>query len=128
MKKEELVDFCQKMMEEYKDKTTILYENKPTKNDLHPTMKPVPLIGRLIKNSSKKDWKILDLFGGSGSTLIAAEQLGRQAYLMELDQSFADVIVDRYITWNGSDEDVFLENKDGTRTPYSEVKAYKSRN
>lgn len=122
MKKEELVEFCQKITEMYKDRTTVLLENKPSKNDLHPTMKPVPLIGRLMKNSSKKNWKVLDLFGGSGSTLIAAEQLGRKAYLMELDQKFADVIVERYIEWKGESDDVYLISKGRGKIPYSEVK------
>ena len=64
-------------------------------------MKPVPLIGRLMKNSSKPKWNVLDLFGGSGSTLMAAEQLDRNAYLMELSEKFCDVIVKRWEEYTG---------------------------
>lgn len=81
--------------------STILYENKPTINDMHPTMKPIPLIGRLIKNSSVKNANVLDLFGGSGSTLIACEQLNRQCYTMELDPKYCDVIIKRWETLTG---------------------------
>ena len=59
-------------------------------------MKPLKLIARLMLNSSKNNQNVLDLFGGSGSTLITAEQLKRKAYLMEFDPQFADVIVKRY--------------------------------
>ena len=75
---------------------TILFENRPMKSLLHPTMKPVELFGRLISNSSKTGWNVLDVFGGSGTTLIAAEQLQRTAYLMELDERSCDVIVRRW--------------------------------
>lgn len=95
MKKDEMA----KLLEEiYSDKvsTTIINEDKPAVNDLHPTMKPIKLMGRLIKNSSKQGEKVLDLFGGSGSTLIACEQLGRDCYTMEYDPKYADVIIDRY--------------------------------
>lgn len=64
-------------------------------------MKPVSLIGRLMKNSSKPQWNVLDLFGGSGSTLMAAEQLSRNAYLMELSEKFCDVIVKRWEEYTG---------------------------
>lgn len=76
--------------------TDVIRENKTLKNDLHPTMKPVRLIGKLIINSSNKGDTVLDLFGGSGTTLIAAEQLQRNAYLMELDPQYVDVIIDRW--------------------------------
>ena len=81
--------------------STILLEDKPLRSDLHPTMKPIPLIGRLMKNSSKPGWKIFDPFGGSGTTIIAAEQLGRIAYSMELDEVFCDVIVQRWESYTG---------------------------
>lgn len=100
LKKEELV----KMLEEiYADKisTTIIEENKPTINDLHPTMKPIKLLSRLIKNSSRIDECVVDLFGGSGSTLIACEQLSRPCYMMELDPKYCDVIVKRWETLTG---------------------------
>lgn len=76
--------------------SNVLYENKPTTNDLHPTMKPLKLMGKLIKNSSKKKNIILDLFGGSGSTLIACEQLNRQCYCVEFDPKYCDVIIKRW--------------------------------
>lgn len=94
MKKEELVKILEDIMS--KINTTVINENKPTVNDLHPTMKPIKLIGRLIKNSSRINEKILDLFGGSGSTLIAAEQSKRVCYMMELDPKYCDVIVKRW--------------------------------
>lgn len=72
---------------------TIWEYNKPSSNNLHPTMKPLELVGKAITNSSKRGESILDLFGGSGSTLIAAHQADRKAYLMELDEKFVDVIV-----------------------------------
>lgn len=68
----------------------------PTRDDDHPTMKPVKLFGYLIQNSSKAGDNVLDTFGGSGTTLIAAEQLGRKAYLMELDPHYCDVIIARW--------------------------------
>ena len=101
MKKEDLITYIGQLEEFFKDKTTVLYENKPARNDVHPTMKPVPLIGRLMKNSSKPKWNVLDLFGGSGSTLMAAEQLDRNAYLMELSEKFCDVIVKRWEEYTG---------------------------
>ena len=81
--------------------TTVLRENKPMSSAAHPTMKPVRLIARLIRNSSKKGDAVLDLFGGSGSTLIACEQLGRQALLMEYDPRFVDVIIKRWEKFTG---------------------------
>lgn len=69
---------------------------KPNKNELHPTQKPVELPGMAISNSSKENDTILDLFGGSGSTLIACEQLKRKCYIMELDPKFCSVIIERW--------------------------------
>ena len=101
MKKNDLVAYIEQIRKDYQDKTSVIYENKPTKNDIHPTMKPVSLIGRLMKNSSKSGWNVVDFFGGGGSTLIAAEQLGRTAFLMELDEKFCDVIVRRWEEYTG---------------------------
>lgn len=81
--------------------STVLEFDKPSRNAEHPTMKPVDLLVYLIKNSSKEDNLILDLFGGSGSTLIAAEQTKRKCYTMELDQKYCDVIVKRWETLTG---------------------------
>ena len=74
---------------------------KPQKNDLHPTMKPVELVERAIRNSSTRGNVVLDPFGGSGTTLIAAEKSGRNARLIELDPKYADVIVRRWQDWTG---------------------------
>lgn len=74
----------------------VWFYNKPTKSDLHPTMKPVDLCKRAILNSSKTDDIILDCFGGSGSTLIACEQTNRRCRMIELDQKYVDVIVKRW--------------------------------
>jgi DNA modification methylase len=74
---------------------------KPQKNDLHPTMKPVELVERAIRNSSRPGSVVLDPFGGSGTTLIAAEKSGRSARLIELDPKYVDVIVRRWLDWTG---------------------------
>lgn len=81
--------------------TDIIREKKQLKNDLHPTMKPVKLLAKFIKNSSKKSDIIFDPFGGSGTTLIAAEQMDRQCRTLELDERFADVIIKRWETLTG---------------------------
>lgn len=95
MTKAELVTWAQSVLANMPE-TTIVRENKPKANDLHPTMKPVKLIGRLVMNSSMKGENVLDCFGGSGSTLIACEQLMRPCYMMELDPRYVDVIIDRW--------------------------------
>ena len=81
--------------------TTVIDEHKPSKNTDHPTMKPIKLIGRLIRNSSKPGEKVLDLFGGSGSTLIASEELDRKCYMMEYDPKYVDVIINRWEEFTG---------------------------
>ena len=73
--------------------------DKPLKSDLHPTMKPIELIENALLNSSNKNDLILDLFGGSGSTLIASEKNGRKARLMEIEPKYCDVIRKRYTKW-----------------------------
>ncbi|WP_165351862.1 site-specific DNA-methyltransferase [Salipiger sp. IMCC34102] len=80
---------------------SVIRHDKPRKNGDHPTMKPVGLILRMLKNSSARGDIVLDPFGGSGSTLIAAQKCGRRARLMELDPRFADVIVRRWQEWTG---------------------------
>ena len=84
-----------------RDQSDIWNYNKPRVNDLHPTMKPVELVERALKNSSKSRDIVLDLFGGSGTTMIACEKTGRQARLMELDPKFVDVIVKRWEDYTG---------------------------
>ena len=75
---------------------SIIKENRPARSALHPTMKPVALCAKLIQNSSKPGEKVVDFFGGSGSTLMACEQTGRACYAMELDTKYADVILTRW--------------------------------
>lgn len=82
--------------------TTILEFNKPARNGEHPTMKPVELFAYQIQNSTKKGDIVLDLFGGSGTTIIACEQTGRIGYSMELDPKYCDVIIKRYENLTGN--------------------------
>ena len=84
-----------------RSQNTVLEFDKPTRNAEHPTMKPIDLLVYLIKNSSKENNLIVDLFGGSGSSLIAAEQSNRICYAMELDPRYCDVIVKRWETLTG---------------------------
>jgi site-specific DNA-methyltransferase (adenine-specific) len=81
--------------------TTLILCKRPTKNDLHPTMKPVELMEYQILNNTKGMDIVLDLFGGSGSTLMACEKIGRKARLMELDPKYCDVIVKRWEDFTG---------------------------
>lgn len=81
--------------------TTIIREPKPSKSEEHPTMKPVRLIAKLIGNSSREGERVLDIFGGSGTTMIACEQLNRICYMMELDPHYADVIIERWEKFKG---------------------------
>jgi DNA modification methylase len=84
-----------------RDQGDVWFVNKPVSNDLHPTMKPVDLIERGIRNSSKSRDTVLDPFGGSGSTLIACEKTGRQARLLELEPKYCDVTVQRWQSFAG---------------------------
>jgi len=93
---------------------------RPKISELHPTCKPVELVVRAIKNSSNMKDIVLDLFGGSGTTLIACEETDRQCRMMELDPKYVDVIVKRYIDKVCSDEAVYLI-RDGEKIPYLEV-------
>jgi len=97
---------------------------RPKRSDEHPTMKPVELVGRAIANSSRKGDTVLDLFGGSGTTLIAAEQTDRTAHLMELDPKYAGVIIGRFRKVS-PDSDVYVE-RDGVIRSYSEIVCDKS--
>lgn len=101
--------------------STIWNFDRPSKNELHPTMKPVALCAYPITNSSMSNCIVLDPFGGSGSTLIACEQTNRICYTIELDEKYADVILKRYIEQVGSEDGVFLL-RDGVKTKYSDVK------
>lgn len=85
-----------------RDQGDVWFIDKPAKNDLHPTMKPVALVERAIRNSSKSRDIVLDSFGGSGTTMIAAELAGRRARLIELDPKYTDVIVGRWEAFTGN--------------------------
>lgn len=78
------------------DETTVIEERRPMRNGDHPTMKPIPLFGRQIANSTRRGEVVLDTFGGSGTTLIACEQIGRKARVAELDPHYCDVIIARW--------------------------------
>lgn len=82
--------------------TTVINFDKPTRNDMHPTMKPIPLFDYQIKNNTKGGDVVLDLFGGSGTTIMACEQNGRHGYCMEYDPRYVDVIVDRWEKFTGA--------------------------
>lgn len=92
--------------------TTILNFDKPQRNGEHPTMKPVALFAYQVQNNTKAGYIVLDLFGGSGTTIIASEQHGRRGYLMELDPRYVDVIVKRYIGVTGKTDVVLLRGGD----------------
>lgn len=97
MKKEELLEVFKKAA----SVTTVIREDRPRKNAEHPTMKPINLVSRLVANSAKRGQRVLDPFGGSGSTLIAAENLGMKAAIVELDPKYVDVIVARWENLTG---------------------------
>ena len=84
-----------------RDQGDVWHINRQHRNDLHPTMKPVELVERCLRNSSRPGDVVLDGFGGSGTTLIAAHKSGRRARLMELDPKYVDVIVRRWQIWSG---------------------------
>lgn len=81
--------------------TTVMEFDRPTKSVEHPTMKPIPLFAYLIQNSSQEGWRVYDSFGGSGTTIMACEQLNRKAFSMELDPHYCDVIINRWETYTG---------------------------
>ena len=97
MKKEDLIDLLIKGFET----STAIREKRPRRNDIHPTMKPINLVARLLKNSCVAGNKVLDPFAGSGSTLIACEQLGLKAGTVELDPKYCDVIIQRWENLTG---------------------------
>lgn len=100
--------------------TTVLDFARPNRNNIHPTMKPVALFAYQIKNNTYKGDAVLDTFGGSGSTLIACEQLGRKCFMCELDEHYVDVIVKRYIDFTNNKNDVYVI-RDGQKIKYSEI-------
>jgi len=104
-----------------RDQGDVWFVDKPRVNDLHPTMKPVELVERAIRNSSKSRDIVLDLFGGSGTTLIAAERTGRSARLLELDPKYVDVIVERWQNLTGGV--AVLDGEDRTYEDLRETRA-----
>jgi DNA modification methylase len=106
-----------------RSQSTIWEYDKPKKNDLHPTMKPLELVGRAINNSSLVGQLVLDLFGGSGSTLIASYKAKRNCYSMELDEKYADVIVKRYIKNKGSYENCYVI-RNGEQIPLNAIEDF----
>jgi len=95
-------------------------EGRKEAGNVHPTIKPIKIIADKVSICSNKDGVVVDLFGGSGSTLIACEQLNRRCFMVELDEHYCDVILQRYINFKGSDEDVYLI-RDGKRIKYKDV-------
>lgn len=94
LKKDELLKLLTEVMSD-KTKTSVIHHDKPLRNGEHPTMKPILLLAPLIENSSKPEWIVGDPFLGSGSTMVAAHQLKRKCYGMELDPKYCQVIIDR---------------------------------
>lgn len=111
MSKAELINYILEIQEQ--TATTVINEVKPSRNGLHPTMKPLRLIERLVRNSSKKGENVLDLFNGSGSTLMVCEQLGRRYYGMELDPRYVDATIERWEEFTGKKAvKIFSDNQD----------------
>ena len=106
MGKEQLQELVQKLI----DTSTVVREKRPRKSSLHPTMKPLELLSKLMKNSMKSGDLVFDPFAGSGSTLMAAEQLGLRSVSMEIDPRYADVIIERWENW--TDKKAVLLNGD----------------
>lgn len=105
--KEEAINLLKQI---YQLPTTVIREDKPLKNDLHPTMKPVRMIASLIRNSSKPGEIVLDVCGGSGSTLMACEQLGRRCFINEIDPMYADVILQRWEDFTKQKAELVVDN------------------
>lgn len=108
LSKEDLVEALRSYLD---DITTVQHENKPTSDELHPTMKPLSLVKKHIRNSSREGEIVLDLFGGSGTTLLACEQLNRICYIMEYEPKYADVIIDRWEKETGQKAEKVGEEK-----------------
>ena len=100
--------------------TTIWNYAKPKRNENHPTSKPLDLLGYPITNSSRENGIVIDTFGGSGSTMMACEQTGRECRMMELDPKYASVILRRYVEDFGNADQVYVE-RDGVRLLYADL-------
>ncbi len=118
MGKSELREYIVEMTKLLEQHSTIIREDKPIRNDVHPTMKPLKLLARLILNNTKPGDLVVDWFGGSGSTLMSCDQIDRTAYLMEFDPKYVDVEVKRYAI---TKEDIRLI-RDGQEYSWDEVK------
>lgn len=106
LSKEKAIELLKKI---YKLPTTLIKADKPIKNDLHPTMKNVKMLATMIRNSSKPGEIVLDVCGGSGSTLMACEQLGRKCFINEIDPKYADVIIQRWENFTGQKAELVVE-------------------
>lgn len=93
---------------------------RPKKSEEHPTMKPIEVVARALMNSSHKHDVVIDLFGGSGTTIMASEQTGRECCMMELDPKYCDVIVNRYINLFGGEDDIFVV-RNGKKIKYKNL-------
>lgn len=100
--------------------TTIWNFDKPKRNANHPTSKPLDLLSYPIGNSTQENGVVIDTFGGSGSTMMACEQMNRICYMMELDEKYASVILRRYVENTNNAEGVFVE-RNGRKIPYTEL-------
>ena len=100
--------------------TTIWNFDKPKKNSNHPTSKPLDLLAYPINNSTQANAIVIDTFGGSGSTLMACEQMNRICYTMELDEKYASVILRRYVEDTNDSENVYVI-RNGEKIPYSNL-------
>ena len=100
--------------------TTIWNYDKPKRNENHPTSKPLDLLGYPITNSSQENSIVIDTFGGSGSTMMACEQTGRECRMMELDPKYASVILRRFVEDFGSADQVYVE-RDGEKIMYADL-------
>jgi DNA modification methylase len=103
-----------------RSESTIWNYDRPKKNDNHPTSKPIELLTYPIMNSTQPNGIVLDLFGGSGSTMIACEQTDRICHMMELDEKYASVVLRRYVEFKGSSKDVFVL-REGETLAYDEI-------
>lgn len=100
--------------------TTIWNFDKPKRNANHPTSKPLDLLSYPIGNSTQENGVVIDTFGGSGSTMMACEQMNRICYMMELDEKYASVILRRYVENTNNAEGVFVE-RNGRKIQYTEL-------
>lgn len=102
MDKSELITIIERLLNGNTE-TDAIRADKPLRNGEHPTMKPVLLFARLIRNSSQRGETVLDIFAGSGTTAIACEQMGRKARMVELSEGYCDVIIERWQNFTGKE-------------------------